>query len=278
MAAAFDPAAYTEDAKQNWSKAAASYSRLSADYFPPITAAFVDFCGPLAGQTVLDVACGPGTLTHAAAKVVGPFGKIIGVDLSAAMIKIAAAQVATTSVEFREMNAEQLDFPDEIFTRVVCQLGLMLFAQPNVALREMARVCKSGGTVSCLVQGDPDRMLFTSLVMKSMFKHAPELKQPGAPGIYAFAPAGVLEAALTQAGLVNPQSRRLTGAFQFSSPEHYWETLTDSAGRTAALLQTLSGDKQAAIKAEVLAAARSLTLDGKTDIPYEVVMAKAVKA
>jgi SAM-dependent methyltransferase len=226
---------------------------------------------------VLDVACGPGTLTTAAAQAVGPAGRVVGVDLSPGMLKIAMSRAHLRGLEYREMNAEQLDFPDGLFNVVLCQLGLMLFARPEAALQEMVRVCKKGGTVACLVQGSPDKMLFTSLLNRSLVKHAPELKQPGAPGLYAFAPVGVLDQALSQAGLWSVVSTRLAGTFRFDSPEHYWRTLVEGAGRTGALLRRLSEPVREAVEREVLEQAARYPADGGIEIPYEVVIAKGLR-
>lgn len=271
----FDAEAYTSQSKQSWTTAAPHYDRITADLFPPITEAFLKFLELTPGQLALDVACGPGTLTQGAASVVGTSGRVVGIDLSPGMLKIAASRATAFNIEYREMNAEQLDFPDALFDHVFSQLGLMLFARPKLAMTEMARVCKKGGFVSCLVQGSPEKMQFTSLLMKAMMTHAPQIKQPGAPTLYAFAPPGVLEAAMAEGGLGRAQTRRLEGVFLFDSPAHYWTTMVEGAGRTGALLRSLSAEVRAAVEADTLAAAGRLIVNGKVAMPYEVVMARA---
>ena len=277
MQPTFDADRFTEDAKRNWSAVAERYDRLSSTLFPPITSAFLSFVQLQPGQLVLDVACGPGYLTTAAAEAVGIAGRVVGADLSPGMIKLAMSRATQRNLEYREMNAEALDLPDGLFNVVLCQLGLMLFARPHAALKEMARVCKKGGTLACLVQGSPERMLFTSLVMKALVKHAPELKQPGAPTLYQFAPVGVLDQALTSAGLWHVVSSRVSGVFLFDSPLDYWKVMTEGGGRTGAVLRSLPADKRKAVEAEVLEQAAQHSANGKTAIPYEVVMAKGLK-
>jgi ubiquinone/menaquinone biosynthesis C-methylase UbiE len=278
MADAFDPTAFTAQSKQSWSSVSESYDKLSAVLFPPITSAFLTFVQLRPGQLVLDVACGPGTLTAAAARAVGPSGRVVGVDLSPGMLKVAMGRATERNLEYREMNAEELDLPDSLFNAVLCQLGLMLFARPEQALREMTRVVKKGGTVACLVQGSPEKMLFTSLLMRAMVKHAPELKQPGAPNLYAFAPVGILDQALAKAGLWQIVSSRVCGVFAFDSAEDYWSTLTEGGGRSGAMLRSLPEDKRRAIKEDVLSQADALRSNGRVEIPYEVVMAKGLRA
>jgi ubiquinone/menaquinone biosynthesis C-methylase UbiE len=275
-APAFDPDAYTADSKNNWSKAAPHYGKLADDLFRPMAHAFVKFAGVKAGQTVLDVACGPGTATLAAAHAVGPHGKVVGVDLAPGMLKAAGERLGT--IDLREMNAEALDLPDATFDAVICQLGLMLFAKPALAVSEMARVCKPGGVVACLVQGQAEKMCFTSLVMKTMVRHAPQLKVPGAPMIYAFGDPGVLDAALTKAGLTGVASHRMEGTFTFSSPEEYWKRMTEGAGRTGAMLRELPAKTQEAVRADVVKEASAYRRGGKVEMPFEVVMARGLKS
>lgn len=274
----FDPETFTEDSKKNWDQAAPHYERISTHYFAPVTKAFVDFAELRPGQSVLDVACGPGTATEAAALKVGPSGSVLGTDLSPEMLKIASSRCrksAGGSVEFKEMNAEKMDLPDRRFDRVICQLGLMLFAKPKEALKEMARVVKKEGRVCCLVQGTADKMVFTSLLMKTMIKRAPQLKVPGAPSLYDFGSPGILEQALSQAGLSSIASERLTGTFAFSSPKDYWETMTSGAGRTGSMLKSLAPEIRRAVEDDALAKAAGYRAGGGLEIPYEFVMAKA---
>jgi ubiquinone/menaquinone biosynthesis C-methylase UbiE len=276
MIGSFDPKSYTKQLRQNWNSVAPHYRRISEDYFRPIARAFVDFTALKPRQSVLDVACGPGTATTEAVKAVGRAGKVVGVDLSFEMLKLAGERLGT--VDLREMSAEALDFPDGTFDAVICQLGLMLFAEPETALREMVRVAKSGGKVSCLVQGTPDKMLFTSLVLKTMVRHAPELKTQGGPSLYAYGPNGVLDKALTQSGLAHVRSRRLAGTYPFDSPEIYWEILTTGGGRTGSMLKSLPSEKRAAIRKEVFSAAETYRKGPRLEIPFEFVMAHGIKA
>lgn len=278
----FDPEAYTDDARKSWQAVAPDYLRLSAELFGPITRDFIDFAGVRPGERILDVACGPGTATLPIARAIGPSGRVVGVDLAFGMLKLAgerAAQSKLAQAEFREMNAEQLDFPDETFDAGVCQLGLMLFARPARAAGELARVVKRGGRVGLLVQGRAEGMQFTSLLMRALVKRAPQLKVPGAPTLYAFAPEGALSGLLKDAGLSSPVERRLSGAFSFASPQAYWDLATRGSGRTGAVLRSLEPAARDEVRREVFAELETLRDgDARVRVPYEVVMARAEKA
>src|SRR5688572_25313586 len=101
------------------------------------------------GQRVLDVACGTGVLTRAAAGLAGPTGAVTGLDLSPRML--AVAESLSPNLTWRQGSADALPFPDETYDAVVSQFGLMFFPDPPSALREMMRVLVPGGRLAVAV-------------------------------------------------------------------------------------------------------------------------------
>lgn len=279
--AEFDPAAFTEESRATWNDAAPRYDKLSAALFGPGAEEFMAFIGLRKGWKALEIASGPGIATRAAARRLGEKGSLLATDFAPEMLTAAASYPAdkrSAPVEHRVMDAHALDLPDASFDAVFCQLGLMLFARPETALKEMARVAKPGAPVACLVQGRRTSMMFTSLVMDAMIARAPHLRAPqGAPTLYAFGPDKILEEALMRAGLTEIVAKRLNGVFRFSSPEEYWTTMTEGAGRTGAMLRSLSPEVQAKIKGDVLRRAAKRRVGGFVEIPYEFTMALGLK-
>jgi ubiquinone/menaquinone biosynthesis C-methylase UbiE len=103
------------------------------------------------GEKVLDVACGTGLATKAAAKVVGNNGKVIGIDVSDKWLDVAkerAIFAGLPNIEFRVGNAEALEFVESYFDNVICASSIFYFPDILRALREWYRVLKPGGTVS----------------------------------------------------------------------------------------------------------------------------------
>jgi len=118
------------------------------------------------GERVLDVACGTGLVSFAAARAVGPAGGVVGVDLSGRMVEAARQRgegTALTNVRFERMGAEQLALDDAGFDVVLCALGLMYMPDPAEAMREMRRVLRPGGRVVAAVWGERRRCGWAAL-------------------------------------------------------------------------------------------------------------------
>jgi len=102
------------------------------------------------GQDLLDVGCGPGTITADLAELVAP-GRVVALDQAEGVLTQAAA-VATerglTTVDFAVGDVFALDFPDDSFDVVHAHQVLQHVGDPVAALREMRRVCRPGGYVA----------------------------------------------------------------------------------------------------------------------------------
>src|SRR4051812_33701001 len=101
------------------------------------------------GLDVLDVGCGPGTITVDLAQRVAP-GRVLGLDVSDAPLEEARHLAARegTAVEFTVGDTYALDLPDASFDVVHAHQVLQHLAAPAAALREMARVCRPGGLLA----------------------------------------------------------------------------------------------------------------------------------
>lgn len=105
--------------------------------------------GPIEpGDVVVDVGSGSGFDSLIASKMVGPEGRVIGVDMTSEMLSKArdgAAKIEATNIEFRDGFAENLPVPDD-FADVVISNGVLNLALDKVEmLREWARILRPGG-------------------------------------------------------------------------------------------------------------------------------------
>lgn len=102
------------------------------------------------GQSLLDVGCGPGTITVDLARRLAP-GRVVGIDASASVVKRAEALArdeGVTNTTFQVGDAYSLDFPDESFDIVHAHQVLQHVANPVAAVREIRRVLKPGGILA----------------------------------------------------------------------------------------------------------------------------------
>ena len=112
------------------------------------------------GYSLLDVGCGPGSLTVDFARRLAP-GRVVGIDAEPAILKEArrtAQQEGVTNVEFHEADVYALPYDDGSFDVVHAHQLLQHLEHPERALEEMARVCKAGGVVAAR---DGDYSAFT---------------------------------------------------------------------------------------------------------------------
>jgi arsenite methyltransferase len=103
------------------------------------------------GETVLDLACGPGTLTRHLAEGVGPAGLVVGADLSPAMLSRAARAVTAENTVFVRADAMALPLRDASLDAVCCSLCLQLVPDLDTALLQILRVLRPGGRLAATV-------------------------------------------------------------------------------------------------------------------------------
>ncbi len=100
------------------------------------------------GMRVLDVGCGPGTITRDFGALVGPDGEVLGIDSSADVVAQAVAACDLSQVRFAVGDALHLELPDGSYDVVHAHQVLQHLADPVAALREMRRVTRPGGLVA----------------------------------------------------------------------------------------------------------------------------------
>jgi demethylmenaquinone methyltransferase/2-methoxy-6-polyprenyl-1,4-benzoquinol methylase len=104
-----------------------------------------------AGDSAIDVAAGTGLLAAELAERVGPFGRIVAVDLSPAMVERGTARARDiVQLEFMLGDALALPFDDRRFGAATIAFGLGALSDPVAGLRELCRVVRPGGRIVCL--------------------------------------------------------------------------------------------------------------------------------
>jgi ubiquinone/menaquinone biosynthesis C-methylase UbiE len=251
-------------AKMEWNAAAPGWKKYGKDMFKwlaPVSDQLIRSAGIRIGQTVLDVATGTGQPALTIAKIIGPNGKVIGVDLSPEMLEVAkeeaASQGLTNAVAFQVVKDESLSiFSDNTFDSVVCRNGLMFMPDPVKALKAFLRVLKPGGKASVTVWGSPDKSPVMGALMNTLSKHVPDMKQPapGTPGgPFSIPSIDMLRDYFLKAGFsdFNAEKNEVTVA-QTDTAEEFWQGMTEVTGFLVILLSNLPDEKKLAIKNDVI--------------------------
>jgi len=100
------------------------------------------------GLSLLDVGCGPGSITAEFAEQLAPGGTVLGIDNGAEVIEQAIANFSDSGVQFQVMDLYALDIEDNSYDIAHAHQVLQHVSEPVAALREMARVVKPGGLIA----------------------------------------------------------------------------------------------------------------------------------
>ena len=141
----------------------------------PPAAQLVRYARVMADQGVLDVACGTGVVAVTAARL---GARVTGLDLTPELLERARenAALAKVSIDFHEGDVEKLPFDDSEFDVVLSQYGHMFAPRPDVAIAEMLRVLRPGGTIAFSTW--PPEM-----IVGRMFALAAKYAPPPPPGV-----------------------------------------------------------------------------------------------
>jgi SAM-dependent methyltransferase len=201
-----------------------------------------------AGERVLDVACGSGNATLAAAR---RFCQVTGVDYVPALLERARQRALAEGLDatFQEADAEALPFPYASFDVVLSTLGSMFAPDQEQAASELLRVCRPGGRIG-MVNWTPDS--YVGELFRTIGRYVPP-----PPGVRPPVLWGTEERLRELFGPeVTISAPRRTFLWRFPSAEHQVEFFATFYGPTTKALATLEADRAAALKAEMLEAVR----------------------
>jgi demethylmenaquinone methyltransferase / 2-methoxy-6-polyprenyl-1,4-benzoquinol methylase len=172
-----------------------------------------------AGDAVIDVACGTGKLAGELAERVGPFGRVLAVDLAPGMIAEARIQNPDlVQLEFAVADALALPSSDGVFDAATIAFGLRNLPNFEAAFRELGRVVRPGGWVVCLELSVPRPRIWGRVYHGAFRRSAPLLGSLfGRREAYSYLPRSLegfpnpdeLVRTMIRAGLVEVSYRRL---------------------------------------------------------------------
>jgi ubiquinone/menaquinone biosynthesis C-methylase UbiE len=163
-----------------------------------------------AGDAVLDVACGTGIGARVARQRLGQDARIVGVDVSPAMLAVARA--AAPEIDWREGSATALPLRGaEAFNVVICQQGLQFFPDKPGAAAQMRRALAPGGRLAVSTWRPDDEMPLPRELRRVAEHHLGPITDTR----YGYGDAGRLEQLLRDAGCVDVRVRERSCTVRF---------------------------------------------------------------
>jgi len=185
----------------------------------PINELLIERAAIQPGEHVVDIGCGCGATTIAAAEKVGPGGSVLGIDVSAALL-IRANELAPAEapVSFVQGDAMVHHFKAASYDLMISRLGVMYFADPVRAFLNIRNALRSEGRVAFAAWRELRDNPWALEPLQAAYDHVPKLPglHPHAPDDFAFASQEWLEHVLNEAGLRRVRLERCDLALDMS--------------------------------------------------------------
>lgn len=212
----------------------------------------VELLSPRPGQTIVDLAAGPGDTGFLAAPLVRPGGTLVTTDVAPEMLDTArrrAAELDLDDVEFRVEDIAALSFDDATVDGILCRWGLMLVPDMDAAAAEIRRVLRADGRAALAVWGSPDDNDWMTAPGRSALELGlVERPDPAAPGPFRLSEDGALETVLRSAGLTVETIEELRLVWRSPSLDEWWDAVKDTSRMLSTLLERLSPEEAQAVR------------------------------
>lgn len=227
-----DPDSFRQFEHSGWQNIPQQYHQAFGELTAQSIEPLLNAAGVKKGTKVIDIATGPGYVAAAAAR---RGATVIGVDFSAAMIEEAKRRYP--DIEFREGDAEQLPFGNNLFDAAVMNFGILHLARPDQALAEAGRVLRGGGRFGFTAWAKPEEAPGFGIVLRALAQYGDvNVSLPEGPPFFRFSEPDECIRSLLVAGLAAPKVVKIPQFWRLPSPDSLFESMKDSTVRTAGLL------------------------------------------
>ena len=265
-------------AAQYWDKHRETLRRM----FAPVTQALAGDAAIGTRDTLLDIATGPGEPALSLAALVGPEGKIFGIDMVPEMVAAArgaAERFGIRNAQFDVGSADHLPFPESSLDAIVSRFGIMFFPSPVDAVREMLRVLRPGRKFALAVWDSADTNPYFHAISGAFepYADAPP-PEPQSLDAFRFAAPGKLRDILAEAGASAPYERQLRFTAQAPiSAEEFWTMRCEMSEKLREKVATLSPAQLADVKAQALQSLREYSTETGISFPTQVWIVSGTK-
>jgi SAM-dependent methyltransferase len=247
---------------------AANYERLMGRWSRRLAPLFIAHAGVAAGERLLEVGCGTGSLTFALPEA-ADIASLVAIDHSEIYLAAAQANNRDPRVRIEHGDGAALRFAEASFDRALSMLVLpSVLPRPELAVAEMRRVTRPGGVVCAAFWDSPGgavatRMFWDTAAALDAAAAAARDHTMARP-IYA---PGALPRIWAEAGLVEVDERSLMIRMDFTDFDDYWAPYASGEGMLGAYVATLDAERRDRLVGQL----RSAYLCGRTDGPRSFV-------
>lgn len=222
---------------------------------------FIDFTGIVAAERILDVGCGTGNLTFSLAQNRN-IAAVTGIDFSPVYVEHARCHNHDSRLDFQVGDACTLPFPDASFDHALSMLVLQFVPKADLAIREMRRVTRPGGTIAATAWDARGGLVIYRIFFDTAATLDPNGNERRAKiCTRPLTRPGELARAWQDAGLQDVVEGMLTIRMDFTSFADFWMPYESKDGPIADYVDTLTEER----KAKVRDAVRLAYLDGDAD-------------
>ncbi len=256
---------FTKFEHEGWQRVAGKYNSVWASatrqFIPPL----LDATAVSDGMSVLDVGCGPGYVSAAAA---ARGARPRGLDFSREMIGLA--QRMFPEIEFQEGDAQNLPFVNATFDRVLANFALLHVSDPGRACAEACRVLKPGGKFGFTAWAAPEENPYARMIDDAIRAHGDlDVDLPSGPPHHLFSGREEFRQALTRAGFDGESMifKLHSICWNVPSPRYPFDAERDAGVRTGGLLARQTPARLEAIQSAIEESVRRYAKDDGFAIP-----------
>ena len=243
------------------------------------TDALVAALGVQAGDRVLELACGPGSLGPTWAHLSGPTGAVVLSDIAPDMVEVAARRNARfDTIRCEVIDASHIDHPDASFDVVAERMGLMFAPDPARVLAEVRRVLTPGGRFGALTWGAIEHNPWMTCVgMAAMVNGLVSSGPPDGPGgIFSLGDPAQLEQLATDAGFAEVAVSVIDLSFVEPDIDTHVSRVMALAGPLAPIFAGATADQDAAVRRTAADLAAPHVSDEGVALPGRALLLRAV--
>ncbi len=213
--------------------------------FEAVNDQLIERAQPIKGERIVDIGCGTGATTRAFAQRLGPAGFVTAIDISEPLLSRARGRSSEVlaSTDYRLIDAQTDTIPGDLFNLVVSRFGVMFFADPVAAFKNIRSWLAPGGRVVlagwAAIDGNPWFEVPRDGAVARL--GPPDTSDPNSPGPLGFQNTNYVTSILAKAGFSDISAERALTMLRHPGPVEAVAALAANIGPSARIIKKYNG-------------------------------------